>query len=502
MRLPRGQLTALVALRWQMVRRPSARLALALVVLALPLLCVAAAWAARALPPDTAFNLALLGPTLYLAFVGLAVLAPLTAGGGNELYPSEQLTAFPIRPHTWFAASLLLAPLNLAWAAQVIALAFVTSLVTNGAAGPLPGMATLVLFILAMTILGQAIAWTVIGMRATRTGRVAVWALAGLLTVSVILVVRTGMLTVVLDASPTREVFLGAIAGSGADWPRWARVSIALVLLALCAAFAGARATSWALRRPVSGGSMRDGRLMPRRPPSTSPATQLLAIDRASVWRSASLRRGIVVLGVLPGLVAALAELPWTSLVLVPGLVAAGAGLLFGINAFCLDGSGSLWLSSIPGWSHHAYWAKARVTAECVGTATLVSLGAAVVRAPAPASATQVVAVLGSAASCAALVVAACMRHSVRRPHKADLRGPRDTPAPPGTMAVYSARLALGTTLTGLLFSLLALAPEPWLPAVAAVPFVARAGLSLTATERDWAQPGTRARVVTTVAAG
>jgi hypothetical protein len=110
--------------------------------------------------------------------------------------------------------------------------------------------------------------------------------------------------------------------------------------------------------------------------------------------------------------------------------------------------------------------------------------------------------VLGSAASCAALVVAACMRHSVRRPHKADLRGPRDTPAPPGTMAVYSARLALGTTLTGLLFSLLALAPEPWLPAVAAVPFVARAGLSLTATERDWAQPGTRARVVTTVAAG
>jgi len=315
-------------------------------------------------------------------------------------------------------------------------------------------------------------------------------------------VVRTGMLTVLLDASPTREVFLGVIAGSNADWPRWAWVSVALVLLVLCAAFAGARATAWALRRPVSGGLMREGRLMARRPPATSAAAQLLAVDRKSVWRSTSLRRGLVVLGVLPGLVAAIAELPWTSLVLVPGLVAAGAGLLFGINAFCLDGSGSLWLSTIPGWWQHAYWAKARVTAECVGIATLIALGAAVVRAPAPASAAQVVAVLASAASCTALVVAACMRHSVRRPHRADLRGPRDTPAPPGTMAVYSARLALGTTLTGLLFTLLALSPEPWLPAVAAVPFLARAGLSLKSTERDWARPRTRARVVTTVAAG
>ncbi len=88
---------------------------------------------------ETAFDLSLLGPTLYLAFAALAVLAPLSAGGGNELYPAEQLAAYPVRPRTWFGASLLLAPLNLAWATQVVALAAVTSLVTAGPAGPVPG---------------------------------------------------------------------------------------------------------------------------------------------------------------------------------------------------------------------------------------------------------------------------------------------------------------------------------------------------------------------------
>src|SRR4051794_41953804 len=72
-------------------------------------------------------------------------------------------------------------------------------------------------------------------------------------------------------------------------------------------------------------------------------------MDRASVWRSRSLRRGLLVLGILPGAAAALADLPWSSLVLLPALVSAGAGLLFGVNAFCLDGPGAVWLGSLPG---------------------------------------------------------------------------------------------------------------------------------------------------------
>ena len=48
------------------------------------------------------------------------------------------------------------------------------------------------------------------------------------------------------------------------------------------------------------------------------------------------------------------------------------------------------------------------------------------------------------------------MRWSIARPFAVDLRSARATPAPPVVMAGYSARLALATTVTGLIFSGLA----------------------------------------------
>ncbi len=51
----------------------------------------------------------------------LAAIAPLVAGGGNELFPPEQLVAYPITSRTEHLASLALAPLNLAWTAQLVA---------------------------------------------------------------------------------------------------------------------------------------------------------------------------------------------------------------------------------------------------------------------------------------------------------------------------------------------------------------------------------------------
>ena len=101
---------------------------------------------------------------------------------------------------------------------------------------------------------------------------------------------------------------------------------------------------------------------------------QLVRTDRASVWRSTALRRGIYVLALLPGVVAAAVGLDWASLVLLPGLVAAGAGLLFGVNAFCLDGSGALWLSSLPHPPALAFWAKTRVLLEVCAIAVVVAL--------------------------------------------------------------------------------------------------------------------------------
>ena len=152
-------------------------------------------------------------------------------------------------------------------------------------------------------------------------------------------------------------------------------------------------------------------------------------------------------------------------MVLLPGLVAAGAGLLFGVNAFCLDGSGALWLSSLPHPPQLAFWAKTRVLLEVCSTAVVVALLAGGLRSGALPTPTELATAVGAATACCLSVTASCMGLSVRSPHRADLQGSRDTPAPPATMAAYSVRLATLTTLTGIAFSLTAYAGSPWLAA-------------------------------------
>ena len=43
-----------------------------------------------------------------------------------------------------------------------------------------------------------------------------------------------------------------------------------------------------------------------------------------------------------------LGDLPWSSMTVLPGLVASGGALLYGVNAWCLDARGSLWRESLP----------------------------------------------------------------------------------------------------------------------------------------------------------
>jgi hypothetical protein len=220
------------------------------------------------------------------------------------------------------------------------------------------------------------------------------------------------------------------------------------------------------------------------------------------VWRSPPLRRGLLVLGVLPVAAAALASLPWSSIALLPPLVASGAALLFGVNALCLDGSGALWASSLPHDPGLVLRSKARVVAEVSAASVVVVLVGAGLRASSPPDVVDLVSVLGASVSCIALVVATSMHLSVTRPHRADLRGPRDTPAPPGTMAVYSARLAVVTTTVGLLFSAASFGRSVIPPIVLALGLLAWAAFSWSRTRRRWSDPLVRARVVTTVAAG
>lgn len=197
-----------------------------------------------------------------------------------------------------------------------------------------------------------------------------------------------------------------------------------------------------------------------------------------------------------------LAHPTWASLALLPGLVAAGAGLLFGVNAFCLDGAGAMWVATLPHPPRTTLLAKLWVVGQtCLG-AVLIAVVLAAARVRDTPTAAEIVALVGSVVGSTLLVVAVCARLSVTRPHKADLRGPRDTPAPPATMAVYSLRLALGTTWAGLALAG-AGASGSWAAALsAAILVLALASRSLLQTLRYWASPVHQTQVVTTVSYG
>ena len=79
----------------------------------------------------------------------------------------------------------------------------------------------------------------------------------------------------------------------------------------------------------------------------------LARLDWASVWRTVPMRRGLATLAVAPGVLALAARLPWSSIPVLAALSAAGGALLFGVNAWCLDGRGALWRASLPVGPEH-----------------------------------------------------------------------------------------------------------------------------------------------------
>jgi hypothetical protein len=493
-----GQLRALAWLRWQMVRSPGARFALCLAPFLLVWVLKAAVGSGAALTEPAFLAARQLAPTAFLGFGVLAVIAPLTAGGGNEIVPSSELVAYPVKPRTYFLGGLLLAPANLVWVVQLLVLAAETAYLTRGVSW-LPGAVTTAAFVLSLTILGQAIAWTVVGLRQSRTGRRLVGALSLTLLGSAVVVIRAGMGDQVLAASPTHTVVRAISAGFGL---RWLLTTAGLLLTAGLAVSLGSRACAWALSRPADVTTAGSSVLVRRRPARRSALAELVAVDRASVWRASALRRGALVLAVLPGLAAIGAAVPWASLVVLPGLVAAGAGLLFGVNAFCLDGSGALWLASLPHDPRLVAKAKLIVLVETVAGAIVVVLAVGTLRSPGVPTAAQLTAIASAAIACGAVVVATCMAMSVDRPYRADLNGPRDAVAPPGALALASMRLALPAGLIGILLGGSAQSGIWWLPPVVATPLVAVSLLWLRQSLSSYGDVQVRARIVQTVASG
>ena len=495
------QVRALLALRWQMSREPGVRLGVVLAALVAGWLLQLVLRTGEALDPVTLATALELAPAAYLGFGALAVAAPLTAGGGNEVVPPDQLVAHPVRPATQFLGGLLLAPLNLVWVVQLLGLAAVTSCLTLDGSLLRGGLTTLA-YVAAVTVLGQAAAWSVVGLVRTRAGRLGVAATGAVLLAALVALVHGGRGDDALARSPTHAVVDGVIAGGDGHLLRWGLVTGVLLLLVVGGLPAGAAACGWALRRAGDLPGGRSTAPVRRRAARSGPLRELLAVDRASVWRAPALRRGLLVLALLPGLVTAGVAAPWSSLVVLPGLVAAGAGLLFGVNAFALDGSGALWLASLPHDPGLALRAKALVLGETVLAASVVGALTASLRAPGTPSSAQLTALLASAVACTAVVVALALRLSVRRPHRAELRGPRDAVAPPGALAVASVILATSTAVVGAVLAASAELGRWWLPPALALPVLAACGASLVRTARTWGDPVQRARVVQVVSAG
>lgn len=496
-----AQVCALLALRWQMAREPGLRFAVVLGALAVVWLLTQAARAGAALDVVSLATALELAPAGYLGFGALALVAPLAAGGGAEVVPEDQLVGFPVRSTTSFVTSLLLAPLNLVWLVQLLGLAALTSCLTlDGSL--VRGGATTLAYVVAATLLGQTAAWAVVGLRRTAAGRRTVAAAGVLLLGALVVVVRAGRAGDVLAHSPSSRVVDGVIAGGDGHLARWGLVTGVLLLAAAAGLLLGARACRWALRRPGDAGAHRLTGPVRRRSVRSGPLRSLVALDRASVWRTPALRRGSLVLALLPGLVAAGSAAPWASLVVLPGLVAAGAAMLFGINTFALDGSGALWLASLPHDPALALRAKAVVLTETVGAILCLTCLTASLGTPAAPTAAELSALLVAALLCTAVVVAVALRTSVQRPRRAELRGPRDTVAPPGALLLASVRLAAPTAAIGIVMSAATTSGRWQLPVLLALPVLLLCGSHLAGTARSWDDPARRARVVTIVSAG
>jgi hypothetical protein len=457
--------------------------------------------AGRLVPHDRSFNATLVAPTAFLVYAGLALIGPLAAGGGNELFPAEDLVPHPVRASTTFFASVVLTPLNIAWVGETTALMSLSAYVAGQRRGGLAALVLTALFVAAMTTCGQAIAWALTGVRQTTWGPRVVATCLALIAVALVAVARVG-LTHVLDRAPTRWIVVAMLQGAAGDFHRWIPTAIGLAVLAVLGLALGAWATAYTLRRPPGPAARQLARPVRRRSPGSTVGRQLRAIDRASVWRAPALRRGILVMGVLPGAATAAARVEWSALALTGGLVTAGAGLLFGVNAFCLDGGGSLWLSSSPVSPREQLLSKATVLVEVCLSCSLLAVLAGATRARGQLAAIDLVTVGCNVAACTAMVVATCLKSSVLRPHRAELRSTRATPAPPGAMAAQSARLATQTTFTGLAVTGVALTGDPLAPLLLTMAIVLWALASAHRIVLRYSEPSIRSKVAITVASG
>ena len=501
LRRSRQDLASLLAFRRSSISpRSRRRLRVVLtVVLALTVAAVVApAYLGGEFPRERSGQVLALLPSACLAFLVLAIVTAVAAAGGREVIPREQAVAFPVSTTTDHLGALLMAPLNIAWIMQAWMLLGMTSY----ALGPehlwayeLPLLA----WILTATAIAQAVGWMAEGVRRGRHGIAIFRTAVILLAAGMVVLVVTHRLTSLLDSSPTARILLLVLDPQGGRWGDWVLGMLVLVLFGLGAVVLGTLPARWALHRPMREELRLESGHFPARSTARSDLLMMLRVDRASVWRSVPLRRGMMVLALMPGAVALAGALEWRMLTMLPGLVASGGALLFGVNAWCLDGRGALWRDSLPVSPRTSFLSRTVVLTEVLLCSASATLLLAALSAGRP-TAAEVVALVCSTVVVTLQVVSAGMRWSIAKPFAVDLRSARATPAPPVVMVGYSARLAVATTVTGLIFSGLSSVADLRYALVVTFVFVWWSALRLWLATRRWEDPEVRTRVVSTVA--
>lgn len=471
---------------------------------ALFLLTVAAvlgpAYLAGAAPREYAGSVLALLPSMCLGFLVLAVFTAVASAGGREVVPREQAVAFPVSTTADHLGALLLAPVNIAWILQTWTLLGITAY----ALGPRMWWAyevPVLLWILSATALAQVVGWLAEGVRRGRHGTALFRRATLVLALAGIALVGTGRLGPLLDNSPTAYILDLVLDPQGGRWGHFALGTAVIALLGAGSVALGAVPARWALHRPMREELRLESGRHPVRANPRSDLAMMLRVDRSAVWRSVPLRRGLMVLALMPGAVALAGDLEWRMLTILPGLVASGGALLFGVNTWCLDGRGALWRDSLPVSPRVAYLSRAVVLLEVLLCSAAATLVLAALRAGLP-TAAELTALICSTIVVATQVVGAGMRWSIARPFAVDLRSARATPAPPVVMASYSARLALVTTVTGLVFSGLAQVGDVRYSVAVAVVMLGWTLLRLHRSAQLWEDPAVRSRVISVVAGG
>jgi len=465
-------------------------------------LTVAAAWIPQYLPEGrlNRYEALVFLPSAYLGFFVLTAVAATVAGGGRQVMTRDEGAPYPISAKTEFCVGLVLAPLNIAWVLESWTL---LAAISYGF-GPhwqlvLAQVVTLG-WIGTATVFGQMVAGLAEWVRRLHGGVIALRTVGGALVAAAGWLVVTGRLGHWLDRGFLTKWIVNAQYQLNAE--HWSHAIIVLggfVVVGALAIWVGGWSGERAARyQPVDELKMESGERLSRPHPATD-FMAMLRIDRASVWRAVPLRRGIIFLGVLPGAVALGGALHWQVITLFPGLVCSGGALLFGVNIWCLDAKGALWRESLPVSPHLAFAVRAWVLAELLMVSLLPAIGLGALRAGVP-SASEVVALLCVSVATVVFVTGRCLRWSITKPYPADLRGARATPAPPLAMVGYSARLALTTTLLGLVFAATGGAASPFWSVMLALPAILFAGSDLAHSARLWESPETRAVVLTAVA--